>query len=371
MSQTSLDVTVAPSPEPIFGTSDGPTGSHERVVHAHDRVSGLMAIVAIHSTLLGPALGGTRFYPYPNEAAALSDVLRLSRGMTYKAAAAGLDVGGGKAVILGNPDAIKTPALLEAYGRLVESLGGTFITGGDVGTTSEDVDVIGRTTAHVLTRTPKAGGSGDSGPLTALGVYRAMLAAVLQTWGEPTLAGRRVGIEGLGKVGYHLASHLLADGAEVVAADISEKARERVRSTLPNVTLVERVLDADVDIYAPCALGGTITASSAATIRARVICGAANNQLATPDVEGMLAARGVTWLPDYVASAGGLIQGVVEREGGADDEARRRVEKIFETAQAILARASEDRITPGAAAHNLASARLRAAVAAGDSSGRP
>lgn len=363
MSQASLHVTEEPAAESIFGRSDGPTGSYERVIHAHDRASGLKAIVAIHSTLLGPALGGTRFYPYANEAAALADVLRLSRGMTFKAAAAGLEVGGGKAVILGDPDAIKTPKLLEAYGRLVESLGGMFITGGDVGTTSEDVDVIGRTTHHVLTRTRGSGGSGDSGPLTALGVFHAMRAAALHAWGEPTLAGRRVGVEGLGKVGYHLASRLLADGAEVLASDISDKARERVRTTLPDVTIVERVLDADVEVYAPCALGGTITTSSAATIRARVVCGAANNQLATPDVGDVLAAQGITWIPDYVASGGGLIQGVVEREGGAADEAGRRVENIFETAGTILGLASQDGITPGSAAYNLVSARLRAAAA--------
>jgi valine dehydrogenase (NAD+) len=363
MSQASLDVTEAPAAESIFGMSDGPTGPHERVIHAHDRASGLKAIVAIHSTLLGPALGGTRFYPYASEAAALSDVLRLSRGMTFKAAAAGLEVGGGKAVILGDPDEIKTPKLLEAYGRLVESLGGIFITGGDVGTTSEDVDVIGRTTSHVLTRTRGSGGSGDSGPLTALGVFHAMRAAALYTWGEPTLAGRRVGVEGLGKVGYHLASHLLANGAVVLASDISGKARERVRSTLPEVTLVERVLDADVEIYAPCALGGTITTSSATTIRARVVCGAANNQLATPDVEEVLATQGISWIPDYVAGVGGLIQGVVEREGGVPDEACRRVEDVFETAETILGLASQKKITPGSAAYNLASARLSAAAA--------
>jgi valine dehydrogenase (NAD+) len=363
MSQTSLDATQATPAEAIFGPFDGPIGSHERVIYAHDRASGLKAIVAIHSTLLGPALGGTRFYPYANETAALSDVLRLSRGMTFKAAAAGLDVGGGKGVILGDPDTIKTPKLLEAYGRLVESLGGTFITGGDVGTTSEDVDVIGRTTAHVLTRTRGAGGSGDSGPLTAFGVFQAMRAAALHTWGEPTLAGRRVAVEGLGKVGYHLASHLLEDGAEVVAADTSAAAVERIQLTMPMVTLVERVLDADVDVYAPCALGGTITGSSAAAIRARIICGAANNQLASPDVEDVLAAHGITWVPDYIASAGGLIQGVVEREGGDAEEAVRRVQRIFETAETILGLAVSQKITPGAAGHSVALARLRAAVA--------
>jgi valine dehydrogenase (NAD+) len=362
MGRSGLGTMEVPSAETVFGSPGGPTDSVERVVYAQDRASGLKAIVAIHSTLLGPALGGTRFYPYADERAALTDVLRLARGMTFKAAAASLDVGGGKAVILGDPRVDKTPELLRAYGSLVESLGGMFITGGDVGTTSEDVDVIGETTAHVLSRTRESGGSGDTGPLTALGVFHAMRAAALHAWNEPTLAGRRVGVEGLGKVGYHLAALLVADGADVVASDPSGEARARVSSTLPEVTLTDSILEFDLEVYAPCALGGTISPATAASLRAKVVCGAANNQLTSAEVENHLASRGRTWVPDYVASAGGLIQGVVEREGGDADEALRRVEQIFNTADRILRVATENAITPGAAAHQLAVARLDAAA---------
>lgn len=348
--------------ESIFDPDAGEDSAPERLIYAQDRSTGLKAIISVHSTALGPAYGGTRFYPYRDEQAAVTDVLRLSRGMTYKAAAAGLNVGGGKAVIIGDPAEIKTPALLEAYGELVESLGGTFITGGDVGTTSEDVDIIGRRTEHVGTRTPARGGSGDSGPLTAFGVFQAMRAAASHVWGAPHLEGRCVGVEGLGKVGFHLARLLVDGGAHVLASDLSPAARDRVQAELPDVRLVDDVSSHhDLDVYAPCALGATLSISSARSLRAEVVCGAANNQLVTPDVEDELVARGITWVPDYVASAGGLIQGVVEKDGGDELVARQRVARVFETVDSILSTAERDRTTPGRAAQQLAQMRLDAA----------
>jgi valine dehydrogenase (NAD+) len=346
----------------VFADDLGVVGSHERVVFAHDRPSGLRAIIAVHSTALGPALGGTRFYPYADERVALQDVLRLSRGMTYKAAAAGLQLGGGKAVILGDPTIDKSDKLLEAYGRLVESLAGTYITAGDVGTTSSDMDVIGRTTDHVVARTRAAGGSGDSAPLTAYGVFQSMCAAAQSVWGEATLQGRSVGVEGLGKVGHNLVKLLAEDGAHITAADMSPDARDRVAADFPDVRIADRVIDADVDVYAPCAMGATLTRSTVAGLRASVVCGAANNQLLDPSAESLLLERGITWVPDYVANAGGLIQVDGEREGLEVSAVRDKVQGLFTLVEGILSTAVERSITAGQAANELAEGRLRAAV---------
>jgi valine dehydrogenase (NAD+) len=333
---------------------------HERVVFANDAASGLRAIIAIHSTVLGPALGGTRFYPYADEQAALTDVLRLSRGMTYKAAAAGLDLGGGKAVIVGDPTTLKSDELLKAYGRLVESLGGDYITAGDVGTTSADMDVIGATTSHVVARTAAAGGSGDSAPLTALGVFRSMQAAAASVWGTGDLSGRSVGVEGVGKVGRNLVELLVADGARVVVSDVSRTAVDAVRRAHPQVTAADRVIDLDLDVYAPCALGATLTPRTVATLTSAIVCGAANNQLSSAAVEHDLHARSITWVPDYVANSGGLIQVAGERLRQQPDVVRGQVDAVYDTVAGILEYAADHAITPGAAADHLASARLAA-----------
>ena len=248
----------------------------------------------------------------------------------------------------------------------MESLGGTFITGGDVGTTSDDVDIIGRRTEHVGTRTTAAGGSGDSGPLTALGAFQAMRAAALQIWGEPTLRDRRVGVQGLGKVGFHLARLLVEDGADVLASDVSQSAVDRTRAELPSVVIVDDVVTtAKLDVYSPCALGGVLSLESAPTLSASLVCGAANNQLVSPEVEDLLLARGIVWVPDYVASAGGLIQGVVEKQGGGQDVAKGKVEQIFDTVVSILSTAQHERTSAGRAAQTIAQLRLDAASAAG------
>ncbi|TKG72441.1 Glu/Leu/Phe/Val family dehydrogenase [Prauserella endophytica] len=338
------------------------SASHEEIRYCHDQRTGLRAIVAIHDTTLGPALGGTRFRSYPDVESALEDARRLSEGMTYKAAVAGLDLGGGKAVIIGDPATVKTPRLLEAYGRFVDSLGGRYITACDVGTTSQDMDVISGTTRHVVARTETAGGLGDSGYSTAYGVFASLRAAVAYSTGQDDLGGVRVGVEGAGKVGSHLIGLLLDDGASVLFSEPNGEVRTRLLERHPGITHTESVLDADVDVYAPCALGATLSPSSAEAITARIVCGAANNQLADPGVEFRLAARGIVWVPDYVANAGGLVQVAVERAGGTLGQARTRIGKLTGFVDEILRTAAADAVTPGQAALRIAERRLRKAA---------
>ncbi|MGC0366439.1 valine dehydrogenase (NAD+) [Rhodococcus sp. 27YEA15] len=352
---TAIDTTA------VFDRKDSnPEFPHEQVIFCEDSATGLRAIIGIHSTVLGPALGGTRFYPYADHGSALTDVLRLSRGMTYKAAVAGVALGGGKAVIIGDPAQAKTNDLLRAYGRFIETLSGHYISAGDIGTSSDDLDIIGQTTDHVVGRSATAGGSGNSGPMTALGVFQAMRAAATSVWGEPNLSGRTVGVEGLGKVGSELVSLLHANGARVVVTDVNSHAVERIIAKYPDVTAVKNIASCEIDVYAPCALGGTLTASSAGQIKARVVCGAANNQLWTPDVDQILHSRGVVWVPDYVANAGGLIQVANERVSSTPESVRSQVESIYDTVQALLDQTSAESITPGQAADLIAEQRIRA-----------
>ncbi|OZC49039.1 valine dehydrogenase [Rhodococcus sp. WWJCD1] len=354
-----VDHTLLPTVSGVFDRPDFADDSpHEQVVFCRDEKTGLKAIIGIHSTALGPALGGTRFFPYRDESAALTDVLRLSRGMTYKAAAAGLQLGGGKAVLIGDPALVKTPALLEAYGRFVETLGGRYITAGDVGTTSDDMDIIGRSTDHVITRTSAAGGSGDSAPLTARGVFYSILAAAESVWGSPDLAGRRVGVEGTGKVGYNLIALLAEVGATIVASDVNSAALQRVTSDFPGVAIAETVIDKNIDIYAPCAMGATLTDTTARILDATVVCGAANNQLAQPVVEELLHDKGIVWVPDFVSNSGGLIQGAGEIENKPRREVVAQVERIGATVASILARQQDQGILAGQAADAIVRERL-------------
>ncbi|MFI7076574.1 Glu/Leu/Phe/Val dehydrogenase [Micromonospora sp. NPDC049903] len=346
----------------VFATSDDPESTgHEQVVFCQDKQTGLKAIIGIYSTALGPALGGTRFYPYASEEAALADVLDLSRGMAYKNALAGLDLGGGKAVIWGDPEQIKSEALLRAYGRFVESLGGRYYTACDVGTYVPDMDVIARETRYVTGRSVEHGGAGDSSILTAWGVFQGMRAAAEHVWGVPTLHGRRVGVAGLGKVGKYLVGHLLEDGAEVVATDVSPRALDWARTTHPEVTLVEdpsALAAADIDVYAPCALGGALDDDTVGALRAKVVAGAANNQLAHSGVEKLLADRGILYAPDYVVNAGGVIQVADEIEGFDFDRAKLRATRIFDTTREILRLADTDGVPPAVAADRLAERRM-------------
>ncbi|MDX3073542.1 Leu/Phe/Val dehydrogenase [Streptomyces sp. MI02-7b] len=347
---------------PLWTLFRSDQGGHEQVVLCQDRATGLKAVVAIHSTALGPALGGTRFHAYASDEEAVADALNLARGMSYKNALAGLDLGGGKAVIIGDPDTVKSEELLLAYGRFVASLGGRYVTACDVGTYVADMDVVARANPQWTTgRSPENGGAGDSSVLTAWGVFQGMRAAARAKWGEPTLRGRRVGVAGVGKVGHHLVEHLLQDGAEVVITDVRGEAVERITSRHPQVTAVT---DADVlirtplDVYAPCALGGALNDDTVPALTATIVCGAANNQLAHPGVEKDLADRGILYAPDYVVNAGGVIQVADELHGFDFERARGKATKIFDTTLAIFERAAADGIPPAAAADRLAEQRM-------------
>ncbi len=350
----------------VFDRTDHLAGAgHEQVVFCQDPASGLKAIIAIWSTALGPALGGTRFHPYATEEDALADVLKLSRAMAYKAAVAGLDLGGGKAVIIGDPARDKSEPLLRAFGRFVESLGGRYWTACDVGTYVADMDVVARESRFVTGRSPEQGGAGDSAVLTAYGVFQAMRAAADHAWGTPSLAGRRVGVEGVGKVGLHLVEHLVQDGASVVVSDVRTEAVERVRATHPQVEAldVEALPTADLDVYAPCALGASLTDEVVDALKAAVVCGAANNQLAHPGVEDVLDARGVLYVPDYLANGGGLIQvgdeALHAHSGGFRfDRARALATTIFDTTLTVLRTAQADGIPPALAADRVAEQRM-------------
>ena len=334
---------------------------HEQVVFCSDPASGLRAIIAVHSTALGPALGGTRFHPYADEQAALDDALALARGMTYKAAAADLDLGGGKAVIIGDPATMKTEPLLRAYGRFVQSLGGRYWTACDVGTSSPDMDVVARECRYVTGRTVAQGGAGDSSVLTAYGVFQGMRAAAQVVWGRPTLGDRCVGVAGVGKVGRHLVRHLVEDGADVVVADVDPAALTAVEHEHPAVRSVgstEELLGEPLDVYAPCALGGAVDTTVVEQLRARVVCGGANNQLADPTLDQALVDLGVVYAPDFVVNAGGLVQVADEREGPDFERAKARVSRIHDVTLAVLQEARRTGEPPGLVAERRAQRRI-------------
>ncbi|WP_261565152.1 Leu/Phe/Val dehydrogenase [Frankia gtarii] len=339
----------------------GPVRDHEQVLLCSDQRTGLRAIIAVYSTALGPSLGGTRFHPYADDDVALADALALSRAMAYKAACAGLDFGGGKAVIIGDPARDKSEPLLRAFGRHIASLGGRYITACDVGTYVDDMDVIARETRWVSGRSPAHGGSGDSGVLTAYGVFEGLRAAARHRWGASDLAGRRVGVSGVGKVGRRLVGHLVADGASVIVADVDPAALARVRAEFPSVQTVadpDQLFDLDLDVYSPCALGGGLNAETVTRLRAEIVCGGANNQLATPDIGRRLADAGVLYAPDFVVNAGGLIQVADEIEGYSPQRARARAARIFDTTAEVLRLAHDEDVTPATAAERLAERRI-------------
>jgi valine dehydrogenase (NAD+) len=346
--------------DPAWAESPWSAG-HEQVAFCHDPASGLRAIIAIYTTGLGPALGGTRFHPYPSTAAALADVLALSKAMAYKNALAGLDHGGGKAVIIGDPARDKSEPLLRAYGRFVASLGGRYVTACDVGTYVADMDMVARETSFATGRSLEDGGAGDSSPLTALGVYQGMRAAAQVRWGSPSLAGRLVGVSGVGKVGGSLVPLLVTGGARVVITDPDPTAVAAALAEHPGVRAVrdtQALLAEPLDVYAPCALGGALTELVASTLTASVVCGGANNQLASPEVADRLAERGILYCPDFCVNAGGVIQVADELHGFSFDRARSQTERIFETTLAVLLEAGENGVTPTTAAEHRAERRM-------------
>jgi valine dehydrogenase (NAD+) len=340
----------------VFGSG------HEQVVFCADEESGLRAVIAVYSTALGPALGGTRFHPYATEAEAVADALALSRAMAYKNSLAGLDLGGGKAVIIGDPRTAKTEALLRAYGRFVEALGGRYLTACDVGTDNADLDVVARETRFAHGRSLAVGGCGDSSVLTAHGVFQGMRAAAQHRWGRPTLAGRRVAVAGVGKVGSWLVDRLVEDGASVVVTDVDGDAVERVRARHPAVEVVAdtpTLVGTAADVYAPCALGGALDDDTVAALQAEIVCGGANNQLAHPGIAEALRQRGILYAPDYLVNAGGVIQVEDERHGFSFARAEARATGIFDVTLRVLATAEADGVSPAVAADRLAEERIR------------
>ncbi len=334
---------------------------YEQVVYCHDRNTGLQAIIAVHSTRLGPALGGIRFYPYASEDAALTDVLRLARAMTYKAAAAGLDLGGGKAVILGAPAVTRTEGLLRAYARFVESLGGRYITAEDMGTTQADMDLIRRETRFVAGVSRELGGSGDPSAATAHGVCWAMKAVARHLWGDATLEGRHVVVSGVGKVGTHLVRHLVEERARVTVADVNLDAVERVTAAFAVSSVpVDEAHRTPCDIFSPCAMGGILDTTTVPELRCTAVVGSANNQLAEPAVAKLLAEAGVLYATDYVVNAGGLINIAEELSPGGylPERAYAAVRKISDTTTALLATAASDGISTAEAADRLAERRI-------------
>jgi valine dehydrogenase (NAD+) len=288
-------------------------------------------------------------------------VLNLSKAMAYKNSLAGLDLGGGKAVIIGDPATDKSEPLLRAYGRFVQSLGGRYVTACDVGTYVEDMDVIARECSYVTGRSPEHGGAGDSSILTAFGVYQGMRAAAEHLCGSPSLRRRRVGIAGVGKVGHLLVEHLVEEGAEVVITDVKQEAIDLVRLAHPQVEVaadVDALIPADLDVYAPCALGGALNDDTVPVLTAKIVCGGANNQLAHPGIEKMLEDRGILYAPDYLVNAGGVIQVADEIEGFVFERAKRRAAQIYDTTKRVFALADEEGVPPAVAADRLAERRM-------------
>ena len=332
---------------------------YEQVVFAHDPSVGLRTIVAVYSTALGPALGGTRFYPFASEEAAFRDVLRLAKAMAFKAAAAGLDLGGGKAVVIGDPRREKTPDLLRAYGRVVDGMNGAYITTADVGTSSADMDVIAETTRFV-TGTSKA--SGDPSPVTSYGVVHGIHAVARELWGDDSLIGKHVVVQGVGKVGGGVARYLSNEGAVLTLADVDGEACDKLAAELGAKTISpDMALAVECDILSPCALGPVVTDATVPSLRCKAIAGAANNQLERPDHAEALVACGILYAPDYIVNAGGLINVADELLGYDSDRAHASAAAIGPRLTEIFARARAEGVSPAVAADRTAADRIAAA----------
>ncbi|KFZ31809.1 amino acid dehydrogenase [Pseudidiomarina salinarum] len=325
---------------------------HEQVVFCHDKETGLKAIIAIHDTTLGPSLGGTRLWNYASSAEALTDVLRLSRGMTYKSALAGLPLGGGKAVIIGDAKKIKTPELFRAYGRFVNSLSGRYITAEDVNIRTTDIEIVAEETSYVAGTTGKAG---DPSPHTALGTYLGLKIAAKHKFGSDELKGLKIAIQGLGAVGYDFAKYCANEGARLFVTDINEEACERAEKELgATVVGLEEIYGLDVDVYAPCALGATINDATLEQMKAKIIAGSANNQLATVAHDKIVSDMGILYAPDYVINAGGVIHVCSEAASMSRAETDQRVRDIYNTLDTIFTRAEQENRPTGEIADELA-----------------
>jgi leucine dehydrogenase len=335
---------------------------HESVHFGIDKGSGLRAIVAIHSTVLGPSLGGTRFYPYATEDEALTDVLRLSKSMTYKAACAGLDQGGGKAVIIGHPETLGSPALFRAYGDFIDGLAGRYITAEDVGTTVDNMEAVATRTDYVSGLSTALGGSGDPSPATARGVLVSQQAVAALLWGSSDLAGRRIAIKGVGKVGLALAGLLFDVGAELIVADVNDNATDQAATRYgAKVVPVDEIHQTHCDIFAPCALGGDLNETTIPELRCTAIAGSANNQLATEDDGDRLTNVGILYAPDFVVNAGGIINIAAEQGGYSQEKANVMIDRIFDNLTDILTTADRIGIGTHTAAERVADERIATA----------
>jgi len=334
---------------------------HEQVVFFQDKSCGLKAIIAIHDTTLGPALGGTRMWQYASEEDALIDVLRLSKGMTYKAAVSGLNLGGGKAVIIGDPKKDKSEALFRAFGRYIESLNGRYITAEDVNTTVDDIEHIFAETNYVTGVAQQYGGSGNPAPYTALGVFRGIEASATKAFGNRSLQGKTVAIQGVGSVGFELAQLLHAVGANLVYTDISERGIEKMRESFPNAKFVSsnEIFSTECDIYAPCALGASINDETIPLLKCKVIAGAANNQLKEDRHGQMVKDKGIFYAPDYLINAGGLMNVSIEFEGWDDSKSRRMIDTIYDKTLEVFHISDEKNIPVNKAADVMAENRIQ------------
>src|SRR6185369_5240982 len=330
---------------------------HEKVFIGREPEVGYRGIIAIHSTARGPAVGGTRLWNYATEDEALTDALRLSRGMTYKNALAALPLGGGKAVVIGDNKSLDREAIFTAHGRFVEALGGDFVTAEDVGTSPSDMEIMRRETSHVA---GLLSGTGDPSPYTARGVFRAIQAAAKHVWKSEELSGVTVALQGCGNVGYHLAKNLHAAGAKLIVSDIdTRKIRPLVEEFDAVVVETEEIIGVGADIFAPCALGGVINDRSIPQLRAQIVAGAANNQLLEGRHGEMLKERGILYVPDYAANSGGVFSGCVELLGWKAEYVSKKVDEIYNTVLSILELAAAENISTSKAADRIAESRLR------------
>jgi len=344
--------------DPVFGQLS--FDNHEQVVFCNDKDTGLKAIIGIHNTVLGPALGGTRMWQYNNEWEALNDALRLSRGMTFKAAITGLNLGGGKAVIIGDAKTQKTPELMKRFGEFVHSLNGKYITAEDVGMETADMDLVREVTPYVTGISEDKGGAGNPSPITAYGVFMGMKAAAKYKFGTDILEDKKVFVQGIGHVGEALVENLVNEGANVVIADINEERLQEVSKKYgASIYRGSDIYSESMDIYSPCALGATVNDDTVYKIKAQVIAGAANNQLATEERHGLiLQERGIVYAPDFLINAGGIINVYAELEGYDKQEIIRKTENIYNTTLEILGNAETNDITANHAALNIAKNRI-------------
>lgn len=335
------------------------TYDYEQMVICQDKQSGLKAIICIHDTTLGPALGGTRMWTYETEDAAIEDALRLAKGMTYKNAAAGLNLGGGKTVVIGDPKKDKNEEMFRAFGRYIQGLNGRYITAEDVGTTVEDMDLIYQETQFVTGVSPAFGSSGNPSPVTAYGVYRGMKAAAMEAFGTDSLEGKVIAVQGVGHVAYTLCKHLHEEGASLIVTDINKEAVQRAVTDFgAKAVEIDEIYSVDCDIFAPCALGAIINDDTIPQIKARVIAGAANNQLKETRHGDAIHEMGIVYAPDYVINAGGVINVADELNGYNRDRAMKKVETIYDNIASVIEISKRDNIPTYLAADRLAEERI-------------